>query len=366
MSQRIDKDVGRFREIVRGHVRKNLKKYITNSELIGKRGKGIVSIPVPEIELPHFKFGSPQDGVGQGDGEVGDMLGPVSDRGGMGGAGDQPGYHILEVEFTLEELAELLGENLELPRIQPKGKNNILGETARYTGLRRTGPEGLRHFKRTYREALRREIQTGIYNPDNPTVVPIHDDKRYRSWKMYPRPEDNAVIFYMMDVSGSMSDDKKNLVRLTAFWIDIWIRAHYKNVEVRYIVHDTNAHVVSSDVFYHITESGGTMISSAYKLCNEIIDREFPPVDWNIYAFHFSDGENYESDNVVCIDLLSNILLAKLNLFCYGQVQFAGWAPMAIVNPFAVLLDKENVVMAKIDSEDDIYTVIGSFLGKGL
>ena len=123
----IEQDVNRFNQIVRGKVRQNLRKYISNSELIGRQGKNLVSIPIPTIELPRFQFGNPQNGVGQGDGEVGDPIGQAEPKDGSGKAGDQPGRHILEVEFTLDELAEMLGEELELPRIQPKGKANVEG-----------------------------------------------------------------------------------------------------------------------------------------------------------------------------------------------------------------------------------------------
>ena len=160
----IEQDASRFRQIVKGQVRQNLRKYMSNGELIGRQGKDLVSIPIPQIELPQFRFGNGRGGVGQGEGRVGDPLGPGQRGNGSGPAGDQPGDHILEVELTLQELVELLGEELGLPRIQPKSKNRVEGDVTRYTGLRRVGPEGLRHFKRTYREALKRQLISGTYN----------------------------------------------------------------------------------------------------------------------------------------------------------------------------------------------------------
>jgi uncharacterized protein len=192
----IEHDSSRFRQIVRGQIKQNLRKYMSNGELIGRQGKDLVSIPVPQIELPNFRFGSNQGGVGQGEGEPGDPLGqPQDGEGGQGQAGDRPGAHILEVELTMEELAALLGEELELPRIQPKNKNNVEGSVLRYTSARRTGPESLRYFKHTYRAALKRQMASGAYDHCNPIIIPIRDDKRYRSWKSYPRPDSNAAIF---------------------------------------------------------------------------------------------------------------------------------------------------------------------------
>src|SRR5208282_351906 len=98
---------------------------------------------------------------------------------GEGKAGDQPGGHILEVELSMEELAQILGEELALPRIEPKGKKNIVATKDKYTGIRQAGPESLRHFKRTFKKALKRQISSGIYDPDQPIVVPIREDKLY-------------------------------------------------------------------------------------------------------------------------------------------------------------------------------------------
>jgi len=360
----IEQDASRFRQIVRGQIKRNLRKYMSNGELIGRQGKDLVSIPVPQIELPQFRFGNGQGGVGQGPGDVGTPLGPARPGNGHGPAGDQPGDHILEVELTLQELVELLGDELGLPRIQPKSKNQVEGEVTRYTGLRRIGPEGLRHFKRTYREALKRQMISGTYNYARPAIVPIRDDKRYRSWKTYPRPESNAVILYMMDVSGSMTQRKKELVRLTAFWIDSWLKVHYPNLVTRYIVHDAAAHEVDAHTFFHVRESGGTRISSAYEMCRDIIRKDYPVEEWNLYAFHFSDGENFgDEDDRRCADLLQHELLPQMNLFCYGQVQSGGgrlfWDTLTTV-------PDEKLAAAKINDDEDIYAAIKTFLGKGV
>lgn len=360
----IEQDHSRFRQIVRGKVKQNLKQYMSNGELLGRRGKKIVSIPIPEIELPYFRFGGRSKGVSQGDGEVGTPIGRDDNGTGSDKPGDQPGAHILEVELTLEELAQILGEELELPRIQPKSKNNVEGNITRYTGMRRVGPEGLRYFKRTYREALKRQLASGTYDYHNPTIIPIRDDKRYRSWREYPRPDSNAAVIYMMDVSGSMTDLKKELVRLTAFWIDTWIQSQYRNVTTRYIVHDAVAYEVDSQTFFSLKESGGTRISSAYSMCDKLIRKDFDPQAWNLYAFHFSDGENFdEEDDQRCLELLEQHLLPDLNLFCYGQVR-SSYGHQFIDNLRNI--EDEKLSSATINNDEEIYSAIKSFLGKGL
>src|SRR5262249_61243214 len=125
-------------------------------------------------------------------------------------------------------------------------------------GIRQSGPESLRHFKRTFKRALKRQIAAGLYDKDRPIVIPVREDKQYRSWKEVRQPQSVAVIIYMMDVSGSMTDEQKEIVRIEAFWIDTWIKAHYQGVENVYIIHDAAAQQVDDDPVYHTRESGGT------------------------------------------------------------------------------------------------------------
>lgn len=367
MVRRIEQDQSRFKQIVRGKIRDNLRKYVTQGEMIGRQGRELVSIPIPQLDLPHFRHGrNGSGGVGQGDQADGTPLSPADVEGdGKGQAGSDPGEHILEVEVTLEELAQILADQLELPRIEPKGAANISDEKSRYTGVRRSGPESLRHFKRTYKQALRRQISSNEYDRSDPRVVPMPEDKRYRSWKTVEQPQANAAIVYMMDVSGSMTDEQKQIVRTEAFWIDTWLKSQYDGVEIRYIVHDAAAREVDQHTFYHTRESGGTRISSAYKLCAKLIEDHFPADQWNIYNFHFSDGDNWGEDNEQCLGTLRKQLLPAVNLFCYGQVE----SPYGSGEFLRALRDgigeDEKLVLSEIQSRDDIYDSIKLFLGKG-
>jgi len=367
MSQKIDLDHRRFRQIVRGKIKQNLRKYISHGELIGKKGKDAVSIPLPQIDIPRFRHGEKQQGgVGQGDGEPGDTLGQGEPQPGAGEAGDRPGEHLLEVEVSMDELAEILGEELELPRIEPKGKEKIVAWKDRYTGIRQTGPESLRHFRSTFKRALRRQISMGTYDPNRPIIVPIRADKRYRSWRTEPLPQSNAVIIYMMDVSGSMGDEQKEIVRIESFWLDTWLRSQYQGIEARYIIHDAMAKEVDRDTFFRTRESGGTMISSAFKLCAKMIEEEYPPSEWNIYPFHFSDGDNWSvDDTVTCIDLLKNSILPSVNLFCYGQVESPYGSGQFIKDLQEHFGEDERVVTSEIKGKEAIMDSIRDFLGQG-
>ncbi len=360
MLRKIDRDVKRFKQIVRGVIKKEFRKYLTHGELVGRQGKHIVSIPLPQIEIPRFRFNDRElGGIGQGEGEPGDAL--------DGQPGTEPGQHVLEVEVGLDELAAILGEELELPRIQPRGRRSIPVEKVKYSNVRRVGPESLRHFKRTYREALKRQLATGVYDPSNPRIVPIREDRRYRSWHVREVPESNAVIILCMDVSGSMGDQQKEIVRIASFWIDTWLRSQYRNLDNVYVVHEAFAKEVDQHTFYHLRESGGTRISAAYELINALVDSRFPPDAWNVYLFQFSDGENSDSrDTDHCLEMLGRELLPKLNLLCFGQVRSSYGGGRFKTDLEEAFPGEERIVTSEIRDKDEIYDAIKRFLGKGL
>ena len=366
----IQQDHSRFRQIVRGKIRQNLKKYISRGELIGKQGKDRISIPLPQIDVPRFKYNQKETGgVGQGEGEPGDSLGKGEESPGAGDAGNQAGDKALEVDVTLDELAEILGEELELPKIEPRGEKQLVTERDRYTGIRTVGPDSLRHFKRTYRQALKRTISMGQYDPKRPVLVPVREDMRYRSWNTVKSPYSNAVIIYMMDVSGSMGEEQKEIVRIESFWIDTWLRSQYQGIETRYIIHDATAREVDEQTFFHTRESGGTMISSAYRVAAQIIKDSYPVSDWNIYPFHFSDGDNWSVDDTSnCMKLLKEQIVPVANQFSYGQVESpygSGQFIKDLRNNFPLGNDDCNVVCSEIKDRDAIVRSIKDFLGAG-
>ena len=114
-----------------------------------------------------------------------------------------------------------MGEELHLPRIQKKGYKHIKEASYKYSGVQKSGPDSLSDFKRSYKEALKRQMICGDYNFLDPKIVPIKEDIRYRMYKTIEKPKADAVILYMMDVSGSMGDEQKEIVRLTSFWLEL-------------------------------------------------------------------------------------------------------------------------------------------------
>ena len=187
------------------------------------------------------------------------------------------------------------------------------------------------------------------------------EDKRFLSWKTKPTPECNALIVYMMDVSGSMGDEQKEIVRIETFWIDTWLRSQYKGLVTRYIVHDAAAKEVNEEQFYHLRESGGTMISSAYSYFNKMIDEEYDLEQWNIYGFHFSDGDNWgEVDNQRCLDLVK-ALLDRSNAFGYGEIQEGGRrSPSTLMSAFGQIRDP-HFIGVTITRKEDVYPALKQF-----
>jgi uncharacterized protein len=371
MVSKIEQDHQRFRQIVRGKIRKDLREFLSRGELIGREGKRFVSIPVHDIDIPTFRYGDNSGGVGMGDGKEGDGVGQQG-QGKTGKGGEGEGRHILEVDISIDELADILGEELKLPRIEPKGEHRITTIRDKYSGIRPVGPAALRHFKRSYREALKRQVAFGDYDPANPVIVPIRADMRYRSWNEVKKPQSNALIVYMMDVSGSMGDEQKELVRLEAFWIDTWLRKNYEGIESRYIVHDVRAWEVDKQTFFSIREDGGTRISSALVTCKEMLEANYDPAAWNIYLFHFSDGDNSsEADNRQCVKMLEEHLLPICNLFGYCQVTSA-YGSGNFLNVLHEAFPRgtpeslaARLVTSRVDNRNDIFESLRTFFKAG-
>lgn len=367
MDHPIKRDHARFRKIIKGKIRDNLRKYISRGEMPIPKGDGQFKVPMPSINTPRFIFGDKsQGGSGQGEGEAGD---PVDGQGepGAGEAGEGEGAKELDVEMSLEELAAILGDELELPKIEPKGKQNMQSTVDRYTSIGTVGPDSLKHYKRTYKEALKRQIAMGTYDPANPIVVPTKADMRYRSADTKIEFENSAVVIYMMDVSGSMGDEQKEIVRTESFWINLWLKSQYKDIEIRYIIHDATAKEVDEHTFFRTRESGGTLISSAFKLCKEIIQEDYNSNEWNIYPFHFSDGDNWSmEDTNLCLKILKEDIIPESNVFCYGQVESrygSGQFYKDLTTAFGE--EHEDVILSKIKNKDAILGSIKEFLGKG-
>lgn len=385
MVQRIERDTKRFRQKLHGVLGNGLKTKF--GEMIA-RGAGTsgeknrpIKIPLPQIEIPHFRYG-PHGGAGQGEGEVGDSLGGSGQgkKPGEGGGGNEPGGHIQEVEITFQELAKILGDHLKLPRIEPKGKGGVKEEIHRWTQIERVGPESLRHFKRTYKRALRRQIASNTYNPEAPRIIPIREDKLYKGRKTIQIPDVNALAIYMLDVSGSMTDEMKDIVRTGIFWIDTWLTDNYNGIASLFIAFEARAKKVRRQTLLSISAGGGTVMSTPLDLADRLTERggeikpeeaeeddgkRYPANDWNVYGFLFSDGENHAPDTPLALKILKERFLAKCNLFAYTQVEGKYSNPgRKFDNELrGAFSDAENIEIANVDSTADMFNAMQLFFG---
>jgi uncharacterized sporulation protein YeaH/YhbH (DUF444 family) len=365
MSNRIGSDVNRFKDIVKKKVKSNLGKYISSEKMIAKQGDKLISVPIDNIDLPRFTFGNNGNGgASQGDGEAGDPIDGQGKAGKGKKAGTDPGEHGFEAEFTPDELAQILGEELQLPALENKGKGKIAHAKNKYTGIGTEGAEGLRHFRRTFKESLKRNISSGDYNPEKPTFAPIKADKRYRTAKPTNEPNINTVVIYMLDCSGSMGPEEKHISKSVAFWINLWLKSQYKDIETRWLVHDSESKEVTQEEFFTISEAGGTQISSVYKQCAEIMEKDYPFGEWNVYPIHFSDGDNGGStDTNEAIATLKNRIIPNSNSFSFGQI--SGYRSGFIESLDAAFGNEVKVNRSLMKDRSEIITCIKAFLGKG-
>jgi sporulation protein YhbH len=168
------------------------------------------------------------------------------------------------------------------------------------------------------------------------------------------------VVIAMMDVSGSMGEFEKYIARSFYFWMVRFLRTKYNNVEIVFISHHTEAKIVTEEEFFTKGESGGTRVSSAYQLAMDVINNRYPPTDWNIYPFHFSDGDNMFSDNRQCVELVKQ-LLSKCNLFGYGQIK-QGWYPAGtLMSVYSQEIDHDKFVAVTIEDKEDVYPALRKF-----
>ncbi|TRM11009.1 sporulation protein YhbH [Lentibacillus cibarius] len=319
-------DQERHMDKVKDAIRNNLPDLISEENIIMSNGRDVVKVPIRSLDEYKIRYNhdkSKRVGQGDGDSQVGDVIardpnGKSQGKAGSGQgkqAGDQPGSDYYEAEVSLAELEEALFKELELPNLQQKEEADITTEAIEFNDVRKKGLMGNVDKKRTILSALKRNSMKG-----KTQITPIYnDDLRFKTWNDVTKPESKAVILAMMDTSASMGSFEKYLARSFFFWMLRFLRTNYEHVDIAFIAHHTEAKVVSEEAFFSKGESGGTICSSAYEKALELISDEYSPNRYNIYPFHFSDGENITSDNPKCIKLVNEIMDVS-NMFGYAEV----------------------------------------------
>jgi hypothetical protein len=383
-AERSDRSAGdraRHRLKVRESIRENIADIIAEESIIGKDRERIIKVPIRGIREYKFIYGDGTPAVGQGAGESqqGQVVGKVKARGrnGEDKAGDQPGTDYYETDVTLEELIDIMFEDLELPDLERKALRQIESyRLSKRKGYRQVGIRVRLDKRRTVRARVRRKLASRQQHalaaaPPAPAMepgerrFPFHDDDLvYRHMVTDVKKESNAVVICIMDTSGSMDTMKKYLARSFFFLLYQFICTKYRNVEIVFIAHHTEANEVTEDEFFHKGESGGTFISSGYTRALEIIQSRYHPSLWNLYAFHCSDGDNFDSDNPLALRAAKE-LAEVCNLFGYGEIKPLGsrYYESSMLNIFR-RLDADNFQTVLIERKEDIWPSFKAFLAK--
>jgi uncharacterized protein len=367
-----------------------------------------VSIPTKDISEPMFR---------QGKGGVRERVHPGNDRfnrgdkidrqkGGEGGSGQGEasdsgeGDDDFVFQISKDEYLELLFEDLELPNLQKNRLNKLVEYQIYRAGFTNDGVPANINIVRSLRSSLARRIamsagkkkQLAVYEAELELLentpgakaeailelkekiselkkqiakVPFIDtfDLRFNNFAKREKPSSQAVMFCLMDVSGSMDQATKDMAKRFYILLYLFLTRTYKNLEVVYIRHHTQAKEVDEHEFFYSQETGGTIVSSALKLMHEIQQDRYPANEWNIYAAQASDGDNWADDSPYCRDLLTNKILPLVRYFSYIEITHR--SHQTLWNEYEKLQQSfDNIAVQHIKDAGDIYPVFRELFRK--
>lgn len=303
---RAARDWLRHNEKVREAVRGGLPDLISEAGILTGSGGRTVQVPVRLLE--HYRFtlreADTRTGVGQGEGEPGDILrpgDPTQGRGGRKGSGEGGGGIEMVIELKVDDIVDWLWEELQLPNLRPKDGKVEEDDYIR-SGWDRRGARARLDRRRSLKEAIKRRSVAS----EGPMFT--DDDLRYRQLVRKPRPSTDAALIMMMDVSSSVSDADRRLAKTFFFWALQGLRRQYRNIDTVFIAHTTEAWEFSEEEFFQVAGQGGTVASSAFGLAEEVVAERFNPERYNLYLFYASDGENARSDEVASMEALYRLV----------------------------------------------------------
>ena len=359
---------------------------------------GEVSIPLDGMNEPRFhREGGVRDRVLPGNKKFveGDILQrPQSKSGGGNGAGEGDGEDAFRFVLSREEFVDIFLDDLELPDLSKRKLAEVENEGLRRAGYTTVGSPANISIGRTVRRAMARRVALQRPRPEEiakleaelaecdderrlvltaeierlkskvkriPFIDPI--DIRYRRFETVPKPVAQAVMFCLMDVSGSMSEHMKDLAKRFYMLLYVFLTRRYRKVEIVFIRHTDRAEEVDEQTFFHGPASGGTLVSSALETMHEIVVSRFRPADWNIYAAQASDGDNSYSDSDRTGALLRDAILPASQFFAYLEVGESGGHPFEMSESSLWTLyqrlrsEGEPLSMRKVNDRSEIFPV---------
>jgi sporulation protein YhbH len=373
-------DRARHKQKIEKAIREGITDIVAEESIIGQDGKKKVKIPVRGIKEWQFIYGdNNQKSVGSSPGsdlEKDQIVKRGQQQGQAPGrkAGNDKGEEFYDVEIDLDELAEYLFDSLNLPDLERKKLRTVLEEKPKRHGTRTKGipprldkkTSAIQRIKRL--SAARRSGAVEIDPETGDEIFPFHEnDLRYHHVASKQKEATNAVIFFMMDVSGSMTQNIKFLARSFYFLLYQFIRHKYEKVEIVFLAHTTEAFETDEDSFFKRGSAGGTFVSSAPELAIEIIKERYHPSSWNIYAFHCSDGDNFEEDNDKAISTFKELSLLS-QLIGYVEIrpteERMAWDKETNSKLYLQLSNLDSSLkVATINDKVDIWNVFLHFFG---
>jgi uncharacterized sporulation protein YeaH/YhbH (DUF444 family) len=322
----------RHNDKVRAAVRDKLPELIAGSELLPSADR-TVQVPVRFLEHARLRLREAEEseGVGQGAGKPGDQLvqpsdGPLS----KGAGGNEEGGYQFILELKIDDIVDWLWEELKLPNLKVKSGAVQYDDYTR-EGWSRRGVRSRLDRRRSLKEAIKRRA---VQNEAPPFT---NDDLRYRQLAMRRRPATEAVVYFAMDVSSSMTEHDRKLAKTFFFWVVQGLRRQYTHLEAVFVAHTVEAWEFPETEFFQVSGSGGTVASTAFRKVLEIATDRYDPSRFNTYVFYASDGANFHNDREAAQAALTQ-LGAVANYV--GYVETASVAQQPLQSETALLFEQ--------------------------
>ncbi|MDP0562611.1 MAG: YeaH/YhbH family protein [Candidatus Endonucleobacter sp. (ex Gigantidas childressi)] len=394
----------RFMDRYRRHIKKAVSDAVNQRSITDIESGSQVSIPRKDLSEPFFRHGQgghyKQVHPGNKDFTEGDRInrpnGGNGNGSGSGKASNQgDGMDEFSFQISHDEFLEYMFDNLELPNLVRKQLQDATEFQFKQAGYNNDGSPDRLNVVRSLRSAharrialsggnrrelraLKKELREMEVSPEDTDKekayalqeqikalnvklkrLPFIDDfdLKYNNVIRVPSPSNKAVMFCVMDVSGSMTQEIKDMAKRFFILLYLFLQRSYKQIEVVFIRHHTAAKEVSEDDFFYSRETGGTIVSSALEMTRDVIDNKYSPTDWNIYVAQASDGDNWEGDSSVCTKILTEQIMPKVQYFSY--VEITDRAHQNLWREYQTIAEtfKDSFAMQQIKTPDDIYPV---------
>ncbi|MYM80913.1 DUF444 family protein [Duganella sp. FT50W] len=350
----------RHNDKVRDAVRAHLPDAISSPDLMTGNGQRGVQVPVKLLEHARFRLSDDyaHAGAGQGPGQPGDILrSPYFDDDDKG-AGNDSGAMTLLMEFAIDDIMDWLWEDLALPQLEPRGNATLDDTDMVRAGWDKRGARSRLDRRRTVKEAVkRRAVQAA------PAAF-TNDDLRFHQLVRQPKPSCNAVVFFMLDVSSSMTTAERRLAKTFFFLALQGLRRKYQRIDIRFLAHAAEAWEFNEGDFFEASGMGGTMASTGFKLTLELLGQRYAPAGWNSYLFYASDGDNFSEDRGSA-KLLLGTLAQQVNYLGYVET-LPGMPRIQETEMSRLWREGESqgwpMSTVVLTSGDDVFTAIRQFL----